>query len=280
MLNLSILNENQLRAVKETEGAVLVLAGAGSGKTRVLTYRIAYLIEEKGVMPYNILAITFTNKATFEMRERLNQMLGEENKVFISTFHSFCVTVLRQHADKLGYSKNFTIYDDSDSTKTLGRIVKELKLEEEPIKDKIKGYISDAKNKGMTPDEYRHIAEKEDNGDQIIAIFERYEQVLKMNNAFDFDDLLFKVKFLFQNYKDTCLNYYQNRFKYIHVDEFQDTNKVQFDIVKMLACKHNNLFVVGDDDQSIYAWRGAEVENILSFDKMYPDAKRSERAHV
>lgn len=261
------LSEIQREIVQDTEGKVLVLAGAGSGKTRVLTHRVAYLVQEKGVFGYNVLAITFTNKATAEMRERLNVLLGEDNGVWVSTFHSLAASVLRRFGDQIGYNKNFSIYDESDSNRVIAKALRELHLDGSSLKENGKSHISKAKNEGMDPDEYfaeinGTVTEAED----VRRLFVRYEELLKEANAMDFDDLLHKLKFLLEN-SEEARNYYQNRFRYIHVDEFQDTNKVQYDIVKILAGKWGNLFVVGDDDQSIYGWRGAKVYNILNFDK-------------
>lgn len=273
MLDTSILNEAQKKAMEDTEGAVLVLAGAGSGKTRVLTYRVAYLVTEKNVEPWHILAITFTNKATGEMRERLDKLLGERNKVWISTFHSLCANILKRYAERIGYSENFSIYDESDSNRALAKVLKEKGLDAGALKDSIRGYISEAKNEGLSPDEYyARIRGEVKEAKNICDVFERYEEVLRASNAMDFDDLLHKTKSLFINCSDV-LEVFQNRFRYIHVDEFQDTNGVQFDLVRMLAGKWGNLFVVGDDDQSIYGWRGAKVENILNFESYYPGAK-------
>jgi DNA helicase-2/ATP-dependent DNA helicase PcrA len=273
MLDISSLNEAQKNAMMDTDGAVLVLAGAGSGKTRVLTYRIAYLVTEKNVEPWNILAITFTNKATNEMRERLDKLLGERNKVWISTFHSLCANILKRYADRIGYSENFSIYDESDSNRALAKVLKQKGLDAGALKDHIRGYISEAKNEGLSPDEYyARIRGEIKEAQNIRDVFEGYEEILHDSNAMDFDDLLHKTKRLFVSCPDV-LQSYQNRFHYIHVDEFQDTNGVQFDLVRMLAGKWGNLFVVGDDDQSIYGWRGAKVENILHFDKYFSDTK-------
>lgn len=271
-LDLSVLNETQKEAVLDTEGYVLVLAGAGSGKTRVLTYRVAHLVDS-GISPYCILAITFTNKATAEMKIRLTTLLGEENGVWISTFHSLCATVLRKEADKIGYQKNFSIYDESDSSRVLKKVLREKHLEDSPMKDRFALFIGDAKNRGITPKELlTDISGIEENAELIVEVFERYEELLKLANAMDFDDLLYKTKTLFTECPDV-LRRYQMRFRYIHVDEFQDTNGVQYELVKMLSKQWGNLFVVGDDDQSIYGWRGAVVENILNFDKEFPEAK-------
>lgn len=271
-LDLSYLNESQKKAVMDTEGAVLVFAGAGSGKTRVLTYRVAYLIEND-VSSWNILAITFTNKATAEMKERLLDMLGDYNDVWISTFHSFCAKILRRHADKMGYTNNFSIFNESATERTIKRVLREKHLEEKKHLSKIRHHISAAKNLGLDPDNYfNHIRLKNREAMTISECYERYEEMLKENNAMDFDDLLIKTIDLFRGNEDV-LQYYQNRFKYIHIDEFQDTNAVQLEIARMLSGKWNNIFVVGDDDQSIYGWRGADIRNILDFEKFFKEVK-------
>ncbi|MFI3229742.1 MAG: UvrD-helicase domain-containing protein [Bacillota bacterium] len=272
-IDISTMNSAQAAATLDTEGAVLVLAGAGSGKTRVLTHRVAHLVEDKGVPAYRILAITFTNKATQEMKQRLKGLLGEENKVWVSTFHSLCSSILKINAASLqGYDVNFSIYDEGDAGRLVKRALREMNLDATAIKDKIRHHISKAKNAGLSPDEYCNtILDNKDVMD-IGRLFVRYEELLKENNAMDFDDLLYKTKALFE-YAPDVLAKYQERFKYIHVDEFQDTNAVQYDLVKMLSAKHNNLFVVGDDDQSIYGWRGAVVTNILEFEKNFPGTK-------
>ncbi|MFA6866546.1 MAG: UvrD-helicase domain-containing protein [Clostridia bacterium] len=261
------LNSEQQKAVENTEGVYLVFAGAGSGKTRVLTNRVTYLVEKKGIKPYNILAITFTNKATSEMKQRLNKSL-QDNSVWVSTFHSLCTQILWRHADKLGYTNKFSIFDDSGQTKSIKQALREKHLDEKK-KDIYVHHISRAKNQGLTPDQYyKKISTTVKDATSICAVYERYQDILKQNNAMDFDDLLFNCVKLFANNQDV-LEYYQNKFQYIHVDEFQDTNKIQFDLVKMLGGKWGNIFVVGDDDQSIYGWRGADIENILSFDKSF-----------
>lgn len=270
MINLDCLNDIQKKATMDTEGAVLVFAGAGSGKTRVLIHRVAYLVDEKKVSPYNILAITFTNKATNEMKERLLSMIGSSD-VWVSTFHSFCTKVLFRHADKIGYTSAFSIFDDTASKRMVQRALRE-KHKDEEKEDKFLSHISSAKNAGLNSAQYfmeiRHIKDAM----LICEVYDRYEELLKENNAMDFDDLLIKCLELFRTHADV-LAYYQNRFKYIHVDEFQDTNLVQFELVKLLSGKWGNIFVVGDDDQSIYSWRGANVANILNFDKVFPNAK-------
>ena len=271
MTDLEKLNPEQRRAVSDTEGAVLVFAGAGSGKTRVLTHRIAYLIDEKNVKPYNILAITFTNKATREMKERLNGMLGE-NDVWVSTFHSLCVSILHKFAQKIGYTQSFTIYDETASKRLLLRVLREKRLEEND-KDKYAYHIGKAKNAGLNSDEYfARIRAYEKDAMLICEVYDAYEQALMDNNAMDFDDLLLKCHRLLTECDEARL-YYSRKFMYIHVDEFQDTNSIQFSLLKLLASEWKNIFVVGDDDQSIYGWRGADVKNILEFDRAFPDSK-------
>ena len=265
------LNEQQRNAVTDTEGAVLVFAGAGSGKTRVLTHRIMYLIEEKSVFPQNILAITFTNKATREMKQRLSDMLGV-NDVWVSTFHSLCVTILHRYAEDIGYTANFSIYDDAASKRILLRVLREKHIDEKE-KDKFAYHISKAKNAGKDSDTYfNDIRQAEKNPMQLCEVYEAYDALLKENNAMDFDDLLIKCYNLL-NTSERALKYYSEKFRYIHVDEFQDTNSIQFDLLRMLSSKWKNIFAVGDDDQSIYGWRGADVRNILEFDKTFPNAK-------
>lgn len=265
-----VLNPQQSQAALDTQGAILVIAGAGSGKTRVLTAHICHLIDI-GVSPYNILAITFTNKAANEMKERIQNLLGE-GSVWTSTFHSMCARMLRSDADRLGYTKDFTIYTELESERVIKRI-----LQEENIDVKNKGdyswHISRAKTLAMTPSEY-YDAIKNDfkEAGNVFAVYQQYESELKKCNCMDFDDLLLKTIELFENCPDV-LERYQRRFEYINVDEFQDTNKLQYKIVKMLAQMHGNLFVVGDEDQSIYSWRGAEIRNILDFPKDFKDAK-------
>ena len=268
------LNKEQAEAVKKTEGPVLILAGAGSGKTRVITHRIAYLLDECGVNPWNILAITFTNKAAGEMRERVDKLIGfGAESVWISTFHSMCVRILRRHIENLGYESSFTIYDTDDQKSLMKEVCKYLKIDTKDLREReILGEISSAKNELMTPLLYRE--ENEGLGFRYVRIadaYEEYQKRLKKNNALDFDDLLMKTVELFHSH-DEILASYQNRFRYIMVDEYQDTNNAQFELVRLLAGKHRNLCVVGDDDQSIYAFRGANIRNILDFEKVYPDA--------
>ena len=265
-----LLNEQQLKPVYCLEGPVLVLAGAGSGKTRVLTYRIANLIEN-GVSPYNILAITFTNKAAKEMQDRIFSVTGATGAQ-ISTFHSFCTRILRSDIDALGnYTKNFTIYDEEDSSKVLSRIIKtyEIDTDKKSLVKEIRVHISYAKNYGHDPDSYARVVSLNPNAKIIIQAFRDYQDELLRNNALDFDDLLLLVLKLFAERKD-ILEKYQDRFTYIHVDEFQDTNKIQYMIMRLLGMKYHNVFVVGDDDQSIYGWRGADYENIKRFVRDFP----------
>lgn len=265
------LNTQQQLAVEATEGPVLVIAGAGSGKTRVLTARICHLIE-KGVDPYNILAITFTNKAANEMKERIEKQLGYSG-VWTSTFHSMCARILRMDSDRIGYSKDFTIYTDLESERVVKRVLQDYPQADPKRKGDYLWHISRAKTLAMSPEEYYKAIEADDNdADNVFEVYTRYENELKKCNCFDFDDLLLKTVELFKSCPDV-LEKYQNRFRYINVDEFQDTNKLQYDIVKMLSKKYGNLFVVGDEDQSIYSWRGAEIRNILDFPKDFPGAQ-------
>ena len=266
-----LLNEEQLKPVLDTNGAVLVLAGAGSGKTRVLTHRVSYIMSELGVPAYHILAITFTNKAAKEMNDRVQSIVGDGDSPWISTFHSFCAKVLRYDIEKLGYTSNYSIFTSNDSAKVVTRILKELNIDDNEVKKTVRTHISNAKNMGLDIDTYcNHLGCK--NSDLIRDVFTKYESELKRNNALDFDDLLLKTVILFKDFPEV-LRKYQERFRYIHIDEFQDTNKIQMLLVRMIADVHKNLFVVGDDDQSIYGWRGAEVENILNFKKFYADCR-------
>ncbi|MBO4594711.1 MAG: UvrD-helicase domain-containing protein [Clostridia bacterium] len=267
------LNDEQIKPVLDTEGAVLVIAGAGSGKTRVLTSRIAYLVLEKGVSPAQILAITFTNKAAGEMKERLKRYIGDEvSYMWVSTIHSMCVRILRADIDKIGYDKNFTIYDDTDKEKVLKRVFDSLGLDKEKLLKTAKNLISNAKNDCIPPEEFVKVYYEFKFADDIADAYSAYEEELARSNALDFDDLLVKTYELFRDCPAVA-DYYSDRFSYIHIDEFQDTNRVQLLIAERLALKHRNIFVVGDDDQSIYGWRGAKIENILSFDELYSDAK-------
>ncbi len=268
------LNEPQREAVYYTEGPLLILAGAGSGKTRVLTHRIAYLIEEKGVNPWNILAITFTNKAAGEMRERVDRLVGfGSESIWVSTFHSTCVRILRRHISLLGYDTNFTIYDADDQKTLMKDVCKLLQIDTKIYKERaLLAAVSHAKNELVTPEEFRLNAGGDFSQRKIAEVYEEYEKQLKANNALDFDDLLIKTVQLFQTQADV-LEYYQERFRYIMVDEYQDTNTVQFELVRLLASKYRNLCVVGDDDQSIYKFRGANIKNILNFEQYFEDAK-------
>ena len=268
------LNEPQREAVYYTEGPLLILAGAGSGKTRVLTHRIAYLIEEKGVNPWNILAITFTNKAAGEMRERVDRLVGfGSESIWVSTFHSMCVRILRRHTSLLGYDTNFTIYDADDQKTLMKDVCKLLQIDTKIYKERaLLAAVSHAKNELVTPEEFRLNAGGDFSQRKIAEVYEEYEKQLKANNALDFDDLLIKTVQLFQTQADV-LEYYQERFRYIMVDEYQDTNTVQFELVRLLASKYRNLCVVGDDDQSIYKFRGANIKNILNFEQYFEDAK-------
>lgn len=273
-LDLSLLNDEQREAVLCTEGPLLVLAGAGSGKTRVLTHRIAYLVEEKGIAPWQILAITFTNKAAKEMRERVAALLGGRTRgMWVSTFHAMCVRILRDDADKIGYDKNFSIYDTDDLKRLVKPIMIELDADPKQIPPAVLlSQISQAKNALMSPaDLHKKFEGTNSRGELIADVYERLERRLKNLSAMDFDDLLLKCHELFSKYPQV-LESYQERFRYILVDEYQDTNAVQYALTNMLARKYKNLMVVGDDDQSIYSWRGADISNILSFKKDYPDA--------
>lgn len=268
------LNDMQREAVLHTEGPLLILAGAGSGKTRVLTHRVAYLIEEKGVKPWNILAITFTNKAAGEMRERVDKMAGPEaGSVWVSTFHSLCVRILRRFIDRLGYENNFTIYDADDQKSLMKDICKKLNIDTKTMKERsILAAISSAKNELISAEAF----EKQHFGDftkrRIAAAYVEYQAQLKRNNALDFDDLLVKTVELFRSCEDVLV-YYQDRFRYIMVDEYQDTNTAQFQLISLLAARYRNLCVVGDDDQSIYKFRGANIRNILDFETVFDDAR-------
>ncbi len=272
MANIELLNDMQKKAVLQTEGPVLVLAGAGSGKTRVITNRIAFLIEECGVNPWNIMAITFTNKAAGEMRERVDDMVGfGSESIWISTFHSSCVKILRRHIDRLGYDNSFTIYDTDDQKTVMKDVCKRLKIDTKNLKEKtILGYISSAKNEMISPVAYAKMNQGDYHMTRVAEAYKEYQKSLKENNALDFDDLLVLTVELFSQCPDVLENY-QDRFRYIMVDEYQDTNTVQFKFVSMLADKYKNLCVVGDDDQSIYKFRGANIENILNFEKVFPD---------
>jgi DNA helicase II / ATP-dependent DNA helicase PcrA len=267
------LNPQQQKAVKTTDGPLLIMAGAGSGKTRVLTHRIAYLMVEKGVNPYNILAITFTNKAAREMKDRIQHLMGgAAEEIWISTFHSMCVRILRRDIDRIGFSRNFTILDTTDQQSVIKGILKDKNIDPKKFDPRaILGSISSAKNELIDPEQYAKTA----GGyyEQVVSdIYTEYQNRLRKNNALDFDDLIMTTIQLFRRVPEV-LEYYQRKFQYIHVDEYQDTNRAQYMLVKMLAERFKNLCVVGDSDQSIYRWRGADIGNILSFEKDYPNAK-------
>ena len=270
----STLNPQQQEAVYHTDGPLLILAGAGSGKTRVLTHRIAYLIDEKGVNPWNILAITFTNKAASEMRERVDKIVGfGSESIWVSTFHSTCVRILRRHIDRLGFDTRFAIYDTEDQKTLMKEICRKLNIDTKIYKERsLLAQISHAKDELITPDEMELNAGGDFNKKKVAAVYREYQASLRKNNALDFDDLIVKTVELFQNCGDVLENY-QERFKYIMVDEYQDTNTAQFKFVSLLASKYENLCVVGDDDQSIYKFRGANIGNILGFEHVFPDAK-------
>lgn len=270
------LNEQQREAVFYTEGPLLILAGAGSGKTRVLTHRTAYLIEEKKVNPYHIMAITFTNKAAGEMRERIDRLVGYGSEsIWVSTFHSTCVRILRRHIDRIGYDTNFTIYDSDDSKSLMKDICKRLNIDTKIYKERsLLSAISSAKDELVTPTEFalRATAASDYAKRKQAEVYREYQEALHKNNALDFDDLIVKTVELFQTDPEV-LDYYQERFRYIMVDEYQDTNTAQFQLIRLLAGKYKNLCVVGDDDQSIYKFRGANIYNILNFEKHFSDAK-------
>lgn len=267
------LNPEQQKAVKATDGPLLIMAGAGSGKTRVLTHRIGYLMVEKGVNPYNILAITFTNKAAREMRERIQKMMGGvADEIWISTFHSMCVRILRRDIDRLGYSRNFTILDTGDQLSVIKSVLKDKNLDPKKFDPRaILGSISSAKNELVDTEEYAKMTG--DYYQQMVSdVYTEYQKRLRKNQALDFDDLIMLTIHLFKRVPEV-LEYYQRKFQYIHVDEYQDTNRAQYMLVNLLAARYKNLCVVGDSDQSIYRWRGADIANILSFEKDYANAK-------
>lgn len=266
------LNNKQQEAVRKTEGPLLIMAGAGSGKTRVLTHRIAYLLDEKNVSPRNILAITFTNKAAREMKDRVGRLIGPEaDKIWVSTFHSMCVRILRRDVDRIGINRNFSILDSGDQLTVIKNVLKEKNIDPKKFEPRaMLGAISSAKNSLITPEQYEkevgNFYEK-----QVAAVYHGYQRTLMKNQSFDFDDLIMQTIRLFERVPEV-LEYYQHRFQYIHVDEYQDTNHAQYFLVKQLADRYQNLCVVGDSDQSIYRWRGADIKNILSFENDYPSA--------
>ena len=268
------LNPPQREAVAQTEGPVLILAGAGSGKTRVLTHRIAYLMDEKGVNPWNILVITFTNKAAQEMRERVDKLVGfGSESIWVSTFHSACVRILRRHIDNLGYDTNFTIYDTDDQKSLMKDVCRKMNIDTKIYKERsLLAQISHAKDELLTPDDMEMKAAGDYNMKKVASVYREYQAALRKNNALDFDDLIVKTVELFEKC-GAVLEYYQERFKYIMVDEYQDTNTAQFKFISLLAQRYQNLCVVGDDDQSIYKFRGANIGNILGFEHVFPDAR-------
>lgn len=271
-MDLSMLNDNQKLGVTTTEGPVLILAGAGSGKTRVLTYRTAYLIEEKNVNPYNIMAITFTNKAANEMRERINNIVGHgSNAVWVATFHSTCVRILRRYIDRIGYDTNFTIYDTDDSKKLVKEVLGRLNIDSKRYTERMcLSVISSYKNDLINPEKALLDVHNKGEEDTVARIYREYQVMLKDNNALDFDDLIMLTVELFTKCPEVLSNYHE-RFKYIMVDEYQDTNTAQFELIKHMAKGSRNLCVVGDDDQSIYKFRGANIYNILNFENNYPE---------
>jgi DNA helicase II / ATP-dependent DNA helicase PcrA len=271
-MNIDSLNPAQKEAVLKTEGPVLILAGAGSGKTRVLTTRIAHLMQNKGVHPSNILAITFTNKAANEMKERVEETIDSDVKdMWITTFHSCCVRMLRKDINRIGYNRSFVIYDSSDQVTLVKDCLKELNLSDKAFEPKVViSYISGAKDKLLTPKEYKDMHRNDARMSKIADVYTLYQDRLKRNSALDFDDLIIKTVELLKK-EESVLAYYRNKFKYIMVDEYQDTSKAQYEFIKLLAKEHQNICVVGDDDQSIYGWRGADIRNILEFERDYDD---------
>lgn len=267
------LNEQQRQGVLTTDGPVLLLAGAGSGKTRVLTHRVAYLIEEKDVNPYNILAITFTNKAAAEMRERVDRLVGiDAGGAWIMTFHAACIRILRRYIERIGYANGFTIYDTDDQKTIMRQVLKKLDLDPKLYKDRsVLSQISNAKDELISPDEFELAAGSDYHKRKLAEAYREYQKQLKSNNALDFDDIICKTVELFGSCPEV-LDYYSERFRYIMVDEYQDTNTAQFKLISLLASRFRNLCVVGDDDQSIYKFRGANVKNILNFESVFPEA--------
>ena len=268
------LNPEQQDAVRTTEGPVLILAGAGSGKTRVLVHRISYLINVCGVWPGNILAITFTNKAADEMKSRVDDLIGfGSDKIWVMTFHAACVRILRRHAEELGYTRYFTIYDTDDSMSVMKDIFRLKKIDTKRMKERqVLSMISSAKNELITPEKYAEAAGRDFFSRQIEGLYAEYQSRLKANNAMDFDDLIGNTVKLFKEHPE-ILEMYQEKFRYLMVDEYQDTNTAQFKFVSLLADKYRNLCVVGDDDQSIYKFRGANIRNILNFEQIFPESK-------
>ena len=268
------LNDKQYEAVINTEGPCLVIAGAGSGKTKVLTHKIAYIMEQKKALPWNILAITFTNKAANEMKERIEKLIGDAGKdMWIGTFHSICVRILRKFIDRIGFETSFIIFDSTDQKTLIKQCMKELEIDDKLLNDKsISAEISNAKNDMIEPDSYTLKAHGDFRKEKIANVYALYQKRLKENNAIDFDDIInYTIKILMENHD--VLEYYSNKFQYILVDEYQDTNKSQFTLVTMLASKHGNITAVGDNDQGIYSFRGADISNILNFERDFPGTK-------
>ncbi|MEE0515031.1 MAG: UvrD-helicase domain-containing protein, partial [Emergencia sp.] len=271
-MSLDRLNAKQKEAAMQLEGPLLILAGAGSGKTSTMTERIAYMVEQ-GISPYHILAVTFTNKAASEMRSRVEDLVGHIDDMWIMTFHSMCLRMLRYHCEIIGYDHNFVIYDGTDQKTVIKNIIKAQNINDKEFSAPyLLSIISSCKEKAMNADAYRRTMEDNFKNKVIYNAFKAYEEELKKNNAMDFDDLLLNTVKLFEADEAVLLKY-QNRFRYIMVDEYQDTNHIQYRLIKMLAESHHNLCVVGDDDQCIYQWRGADIRNILDFEKDFPEAK-------
>ena len=268
------LNDKQYEAVVNTEGPCLVIAGAGSGKTKVLTHKIAYLIGEKGAKPWDILAITFTNKAANEMKERIANLVGDDAKdIWMGTFHSICVRILRRFIDRIGFDSSFIIFDTSDQRTLVKACMKDLAIDDKLFNDRsVLSEISNAKNEMLEPEQYTARANSDFRKEKIATVYELYQKRLKENNAIDFDDIInYTIKILMEN--PDILEYYANKFKYVLVDEYQDTNKAQFTLVTLLASKNGNITVVGDNDQGIYSFRGADISNILNFERDFPGTR-------
>ena len=268
------LNSKQKEAVLETEGPCLVIAGAGSGKTKVLTHKIAYLIEEKQVKPWNILAITFTNKAASEMKERISNLIGENaNDMWMGTFHSICIRILRKYIDRLGFNSDFIIFDTSDQKTLVKQCIKALNLDDKIFTDRsVLSEISNSKNEMLTPMQYKLRTNNELRKEKIAEVYDMYQRKLKENNALDFDDIINSTIHILTENPDV-LEYYSEKFKYVLVDEYQDTNKAQFTLITLLSGRYGNITVVGDNDQGIYSFRGADITNILNFEKDFPGTK-------
>ena len=268
------LNDKQYEAVVTTEGPCLVIAGAGSGKTKVLTHKIAYLVQEKNILPWDILAITFTNKAANEMKERISLLIGDTAKdMWVGTFHSICVRILRRFIDRIGFNTSFIIFDTSDQKTLIKRCLRDLNIDDKILNDRAcLSEISNAKNDMQEPETYVAQAQGDYRKEKISEVYTLYQKRLKENNAIDFDDIInYTIKILAENID--VLEYYSNKFQYILVDEYQDTNKSQFTLVTMLAAKHGNITAVGDNDQGIYSFRGADITNILNFERDFPGTK-------